>query len=316
VLEYTASDANVSKNERDAAAEMLAEILDDRFLFILHFHFDLHECISGEIKLHYFSRFLKTVSHFFIGELTKIMQKDDISYKVLMDTVAAKKQILLSWVKKKPDGTCPWGPSLSEYLDLTEKESSFGAFNILSKTHRDELAKECFIHAEQLLKEIDCRFPPSKLHQHFSTLFDPVVLKENQHCLDQATYGHLELNYLRQKYEKFPDFNAANVHVEWESFKPLLINFISIQTDNTPPATFWRTFIQLKLVTHEQFAEKFKNILILLGIFLISPLNAAECERGYSAANRIQTKLRSRITIETLDCPLTVRLLLSDDIRR
>jgi len=109
LLEHTANDADVTQNERDAAGELLAEILDDRFLIALHFHFDLHECISGKFKLlYYFSRFLETDSHFFTGELTKIMQKDDISYKVLMDTVAAKKQILFSWMKKKPDGTCPW----------------------------------------------------------------------------------------------------------------------------------------------------------------------------------------------------------------
>jgi len=56
-------------------------------------------------------------------------------------------------------------------------------------------------------------------------------------------------------------------------------------------------------------------ILFILSIYLIAPLNSAECERGYSAANRIQTIARSRITTETLDCLLTVRLLLNDDIR-
>ncbi|CAF5183755.1 unnamed protein product [Rotaria magnacalcarata] len=40
-----------------------------------------------------------------------------------------------------------------------------------------------------------------------------------------------------------------------------------------------------------------------------------KCERGYSAANRIQTIARSRITNETLNCLLTVRLLLGDNIR-
>ncbi|CAF1642712.1 unnamed protein product, partial [Didymodactylos carnosus] len=40
-----------------------------------------------------------------------------------------------------------------------------------------------------------------------------------------------------------------------------------------------------------------------------------ECERGYSASNRIQTDGRSRIMIDTLDCLLSVRLLLPDDIR-
>ena len=57
-------------------------------------------------------------------------------------------------------------------------------------------------------------------------------------------------------------------------------------------------------------------MLILLSIYLILPLNSAECEQGYSAANRIQTIARSRITNQTLDCLLTVRLLLPDNVRR
>jgi len=194
-------------------------------------------------------------------------------------------------------------------------ESSFGAFNILSKTHRSELAEECFIHVERLLQEIDRRFPPSELHQCLCTLFDSVVLKENQHCLGEATYGRRELDYLSQEYEKFSDFDAKNVQVEWQSSKSLLISFMSIQANNNSPVIFRKTFIELKQVTHEQFTEQFKNILILLGIYLIVPLNSVKCERGYSAANKIHPQLRSRITIETLDCLLTVRLLLSDDIR-
>ena len=51
LLEHTSNDLDLSQYERDTAAELLREILDDRFLFVLHFHFDLHECISGELAL-------------------------------------------------------------------------------------------------------------------------------------------------------------------------------------------------------------------------------------------------------------------------
>ena len=51
ILEHTSNDLNATKNERDTASELLMEILDDRFLFLLHFHADLHECISSECRL-------------------------------------------------------------------------------------------------------------------------------------------------------------------------------------------------------------------------------------------------------------------------
>ncbi|CAF2059013.1 unnamed protein product [Rotaria magnacalcarata] len=231
-LEHTSYDLDVTQSERNTAAELLMEILDDRFLFVLHFHFDLHECVSGE--------------------LTKIMQKDDLSYKVLTDKIADKKEMLVSWTKES-NGTYPWGPSLAE-----------------SKESRDDLKKECCLHIERLLQEVERRFPVSELHRCLSYLFDPIMIEENQYLLNDATFGRRELQYLRRKYEKLSDFDSNNVQTEWESFKSLIISFIVIKT---------------------------------------------KCERGYSAANRIQTIARSRITNETLECLLTVRLLLTNDIR-
>ncbi|CAF2095919.1 unnamed protein product [Rotaria magnacalcarata] len=134
LLEHTSSDLNTSQNEREAAAELLMEILDDRFLFILHFHFDIHECISGE--------------------LTKMMQKDDISYKMLMDTVSAKKQMLVAWTKQS-NGMCPWGPSLAEYLSLTEEcERGYSAANRIQTIARSRITNEtlnCLLTVRLLL---------------------------------------------------------------------------------------------------------------------------------------------------------------------
>jgi hypothetical protein len=42
---------NSSSDDRETATELLNAILDDNFLFMLHFHFDLHECILGKIIL-------------------------------------------------------------------------------------------------------------------------------------------------------------------------------------------------------------------------------------------------------------------------
>jgi hypothetical protein len=244
------------------------------------------------------------------------MQKDDISYKALMETVNVKKQMLRTWTTKQQDGSCPWGPALAQYLNLTKTDHVFGAFILSSKANRDDLAEECSLHVERLLEEIQRRFPPSKLHDCLSYLFDPIMLNENKHILQDATYGRPELDFLRQKYNDLHGFDSGSVQMEWESLKPLAIDFIGINSSSRSPAVFWKDFIQLKRVTHDRFFQQFDNILMLMSIYLISPTNSAECERGYSAANRIQTTGRTRITIDTLDCLLTVRLLLSDDIRR
>jgi hypothetical protein len=56
--------------------------------------------------------------------------------------------------------------------------------------------------------------------------------------------------------------------------------------------------------------------MLLVKIYLFSPTNSAECERGFSASNRIQTNVHARLMVDTLNTLLTVRLLLPDDIRR
>ena len=235
-----------------------------------------------------------------------------------MDTIADKKQILNSWVKKEPNGTFPWDPSLAEYINSTSTGESFGAFKVLpsTTTTRDSLSTDCSLHVQRLLEEIDRRFPTSELHQCLSNLFDPAVLRDNEIHFNDATFGRKELEYLCQKYGKLVDFDVRQVRIEWESFKAILLNFVESQSIGVSSISFWQNFIQLRKTTSDQFLERFKNILILLSIYLLSPLNSVECERGFSAANRIQTISRARIMIETLDCLLTVRLLLTDDIRR
>ena len=107
-----------------------------------------------------------------------MMQRDDISYKTLMDIIGDKKNMLISWKKKEPDGTCARGPSLSEYLNSTNNGNSFGAFKVSFSTPRDDLAAECSLHIDRLLEEIECRYPASELHQCLAVRSDHFSRKQ------------------------------------------------------------------------------------------------------------------------------------------
>ena len=52
VLEEISSDWTCSHADREAANELRKQLLRDGFLFIIHFHHDLHECVLGKIFLH------------------------------------------------------------------------------------------------------------------------------------------------------------------------------------------------------------------------------------------------------------------------
>ncbi|CAF1553733.1 unnamed protein product, partial [Didymodactylos carnosus] len=91
-------------------------------------------------------------------ELVKLMQKDEISYAMLTEKINEKKQILNEWISPLPllqqqeemkvsspqQQIYSWGPSLAEYIKLTE-DNSFGAFT-LDTSNRQNLEKQCCLH--------------------------------------------------------------------------------------------------------------------------------------------------------------------------
>lgn len=172
------------------------------------------------------------------------------------------------------------GPALSEYIESTTA-NSFGAFNIV-KADREKLSKDCLEHIGRLMNELDRRFPSSPVQEHLSILFDPVFLIEHKNDLSSTAYGRSSLIFLRKKYKNFPGFDDNSVRNEWESLKASLIDYIDCMPTNCSPETFWKNFLLLKQSSNSQYYEHHKNILLLFYIYLISPTNSTECERGVS----------------------------------
>ena len=46
----------------------------------------------------------------------------------------------------------------------------------------------------------------------------------------------------------------------------------------------------------------------LISIILILPVSSTPCERGFSSANRIKTKLRNRLLVESMDVLLRISI--------
>ncbi|CAF1376387.1 unnamed protein product [Adineta ricciae] len=285
---------NLVHDDREAATELLNLILNDDFLFLLYFHYDLHECV--------------------LGELTKILQDDDLPYFTFMNILDQKKKILNNWLSEKNKQEPILGPSLTDYVNLINTNNSFGAFQVIL-TDRTKLYNECFLHIDRLLIELEKRFKPCKTQECFIVLFEPDYLIKYATEVAKSSYGRQELNYLRLKYKKLNGFDLDQCKIEWETIKIPLSEFAANNQQKNSRRVFWKSFILWREAVDDCFHERYKNMLILLSIYLISPINSAECERGYSIANRIQTNGRSRITIETLDVLMNVRLLCSEDLR-
>ncbi|CAF3165477.1 unnamed protein product [Rotaria sp. Silwood2] len=289
-LQETTLDIKSSNADKQYAKKLLELILDDEFLFHLHMHHDLHESV--------------------LGPITKCMQHDQLSYFNLMNTIKEKRTILNHW---RSESTLIMGPTLTDYIEATEL-GSFGGFKI-KLGDRVMFFNDCHKHIQRLLQELDRRFKPSIVQEHLSMLFDVQHLIKNKNELDSIEYGRGSLDTLRKKYKNLPDFDYNLVRNEWESFKPILFDYIQNISYEVSEQQFWKNFITFKLSTNNSFIDEYKDILILLNVYLIYPTNSVECERGFSAMSRIQSIGRSRLSISTLQVLMTVRLLLKDDVR-
>lgn len=194
-----------------------------------------------------------------------------------MEDINAKKTLISNWVSGSPP---TWGPALASYIKRTEK-GVYGAFKIDS-CNRSELIKECIAHIDRLLSELNKRFSRSPVQESLTVLFDPRYLIEHKKDIASPDYGRSSLGFLRDKYKGLREFDSNAVRSEWETLKPTLADFVNTSATVGTQEGFWNQFLLLRQSLSDQFLGENQNILLLLSIYLISPTNSAECERGVS----------------------------------
>ncbi|CAF1411733.1 unnamed protein product, partial [Rotaria sordida] len=140
---------------------------------------------------------------------------------------------------------------------------TFGAFKI-KLGDRQNFSNDCREHISQLPEELTKRFTPSVVQGNLSILFDPQYLIQHKNNISSTGYGRDYINSLPSDYAV---------------------------------KKFWKNLILLKQTTNNLFNDQYKNILLLLDIYLISSTKYVECERGFSAINRAQTIERSRLMV-------------------
>ena len=205
------------------------------------------------------------------------MQSDHLSYLNLMEMIQEKRTILEGWTFRSFSTV---GPSLSDYVEST-KTGVFGAFDI-DLGDRQKFLNDSHQHIDRLLREIARRFPSCAVQENLSMLFDPQYLIQHKNKINSNEFGRSALTFLRKKYKNLLGFDHTSVGNEWESMKVSLHDYVNNLSTNNSVKMFWKNFILLKQSTISLFREQYKNISILLNVFLISPTNSAECERGVS----------------------------------
>ncbi len=95
-----------------------------------------------------------------------------------------------------------------------------------------------------------------------------------------------------------PLIEPEATRIEWKQLKPRVLAQM-YPRDNT---------VNLWSLVNEFHKEEFPNILKLAKLSLVCPVHTAGCERGFSAQNSVLTPLRNRLTCETQDKLLRVKI--------
>ena len=187
------------------------------------------------------------------------------------------------------------GPNLEEFTRAFAN-GEYILYNISdnnSQRSSFELARRNFI--TKLKGNLSDRFVDSALLSAFR-IFDPKYFPTTVSKAAMSNFGEEELDIIIKHYSKSsPDehkspLNDNELRSEYQLFRPFVIrNF-----QKSGFYSFATTFLQIH-------SEMYPQISYLLSIILILPVSSVPCERGFSAANRIKTKLRNRLMVQSLD---------------
>ena len=256
----------------------------------------IHRCITT-YKFLALTHFVKDILSV-ITKLSLTFQLTDIDVSLIQPKVTATIDALDNM--KSHDGPClkDFTKALAngDYIlyNVTDNASQRSSF---------DLARREFIGA--LKKNVLDRFMDTALRSAFKIVY-PKHYPASVSMAAESKFGEKELDVIVEHFSNVecdpadphpPTLDAATLRSEYLLFRPFVIrNFQNFQFD-----TFAATFLQLH---SQQFPEMAK----LISIIVIIPVTSVPCERGFSSANRIKTRLRNRLLVENLDVLLRIVL--------
>lgn len=216
-------------------------------------------------------------------KLSKIMQSSSLDFTILQPVVDSCVRCI------EQQQTTP-GSYLSHVDDLISKLGDSGHHINVSDSERnsfDAQVRQPYLAA--LIKNLHDRFPAMQIISSFS-IFDPTHLPCNED--DQSQYGVVELGVLLDHYSSGPlALHPEAAYEEWKEFKVFL---------SQSHFSNMKELTKFLLCTPER-EQMFPTISKLLVRGLVLPIATADCERGFSAMNRIKTTPRNRLKTETLE---------------
>jgi hypothetical protein len=223
-----------------------------------------------------------------LSHLSRIFQKENVDLSLIQPCVKSTIDTISKY--KHTDG-----PNLDSVLanDLRD-------FQITPTSAEKQAFKSRIqvVYVQAIIDKLNDRFPHVELIHAFS-LFDPQALPSDEE--DITSYGQDKLDVLLSTFGEGPNHTVDGDECtsEWECLKSLIHNQYSTMT--------MRQILRL-LCTDKTLRDMFPQLTKLSTVAALIPVSTAECERAFSAMNRIKTNLRNRLKTQTLDCLMRISI--------
>ena len=228
-----------------------------------------------------------------LTKLSETFQREQLDISLIQPKVTAALDALRSMKSHN-------GPHLDAFTKAYDK-GKYALNNIRdSPTQRSsfEDAKREFL--SKLEQNLTDRFTDSVLLNAFK-IINPKHFPSS--IAKAANYGKEELSVIIQHFCQPTDSECESpligeeLRSEFQIFCPFVIrNFLNTE------------FYKFAVVFLRDFADMYPQLAQLVSIALVLPVSSVPCERGFSAANRIKTKLRNRLQVTSVDMLLRIAI--------
>ena len=220
-----------------------------------------------------------------LAKLSRTLQSSSLDFSILQPVVES----CITNVEKQTQSP---GKHFSELDDLLASLNEAGhSINVEGnvKERFDEQVRKPYL--AKLIENMNERFQAIGVVSAFS-IFNPSELPLMQS--EVAHYGETELNILLSQYTDGPlQLNCDDTLSEWKEFR----DFLSQQRTSLKTIKDLSEFF---LVSTDR-KQLFPIMAELIARGLTIPIATADCERGFSAMNRIKTSPRNRLKTKTLE---------------
>lgn len=254
---------------------------------------------KGYLKTLKSERFVKFILLF--QDITTILSSLSELFQRRYLTAAKIKFSLKSTNEKLKKMLAENGPALEAYekeMNINDDEILYRDMNLNRNVYQLSLFEDDrHTLLQNLLDALEKRFDEINLDSVLGNIdiFDPLNIGEGA---ENESYGEKELKVLLENLPQNLSINSTEAVNEYIDYKVW-----SRTKQKLSCETVWQRFL-----AESSDSNEYTNLCKLLNFILILPFSTAECERGFSQLNLIKSDIRNRLSTDTVNDLLMVKL--------